>query len=336
MKRILFLSFFFSSFLISSQTILSDSVLGLNCYHDGSISLSISNINSQTLTWFYDDPNLGWIDADTMNSSQFVNANLDTLVTTQCGSYKVEINSTPKFFWVSCPVGFDASHKNIQCFGDSSGILKRVAHSGEEPYLYEWFMNGLPYSSGYNDTLYDNLVIGSYTVIVTDSVGCSDSISANISSPSDLVIDTIFSSNINCRGVNTGSTSCSVSGGKKYVNGERYNYFLISLNDTVSWITRDSISVNSSSVLSPYQITFDSLFSGNYILSIVDSFGCVLNDTFNIIEPQPYQTFASTIFPLICESDSGYLEIDSVLGGGNIDFGFEYSVLDKACMGLEL
>ncbi len=330
MKRICFLFFFLFSLFVHSQTILSDSVLGVNCYHDGSISLSITNVNSLTLNWYYEDSILGWISADTISAITFLNSDKDSLITTLCGNYKLEFNSIVKIYWVPCRLAFTPSQNNIKCFGDSSGMLKRVAYAGSPPYFYEWFKFGIPYSSGYNDTLFDNLVVGSYKVVITDSIGCSDSISTNVVSPSLLIFDTIYTSDINCRGVNSGSFSCSVSGGKKYLINEIYDYFLINLNtsDTISWIRRDSISLNISSVLNPYQITFDSLFSGEYILSVVDSFGCILDDTFELIEPVPYQTFASTIFPLICESDSGYLEIDSVIGGGNIDFGFAYDTIN--------
>ena len=87
MKRILFFFFLVNSLFVKSQTILSDSVLGVNCYHDGSISLLITNVNSLTLNWFFEDSNLVWISADTMSSVQFLNPNLDTLLTTKCGSY---------------------------------------------------------------------------------------------------------------------------------------------------------------------------------------------------------------------------------------------------------
>ena len=330
MKRILFLFFLVNSLFVKSQTILSDSVLGINCYHDGSIYLSITNVNSFPLSWYYEDSILGWISADTMHAITFLNFDKDSLITTRCGNYKLEFNSIVKLYWVPCLLAFTPSQNNVKCFGDSSGMLKRVAYAGSSPYFYEWFKDGISYSSGYHDTLFDNLVVGSYKVVITDSIGCSDSISTNVVSPSLLIFDTISTSDINCRGVNSGSFSCSVSGGKRYIANERYDYFLINLNtsDTVSWVTRDSISLNISSVLNPYQITLDSLFSGEYILSVVDSFGCILNDTFELIQPVPYQTFGSTIFPLICESDSGYLEIDSVIGGGNIAFGFSYDTIN--------
>ena len=77
----------------------------------------------------------------------------------------------------------------ILCFGDSSGSLKRVAHSGSSPYFYEWFKNDTLFSSGNNDTLHNNLAIGNYKTIITDSIGCQDSVIANIVSPLELIIE---------------------------------------------------------------------------------------------------------------------------------------------------
>ena len=330
MKRILFFFFLVNSLFLKSQTIISDSVLGVNCYHDGSISLLITNINSLSLNWFFEDSDLGWISADTMSSVQFLNSNLDTLLTSKCGSYRLDFNGISKYYWVPCLLGFSASHDNVKCFGDSSGMLKIVAYSGDSPYNYEWFMNGSPYSTGPTDTIFDNLLVGSYKVIITDSVGCSDSISANIISPSVLVIDTMYTSDINCRGVNTGNISCVVSGGKRYVASEFYNYYLIDGLDTIAKSESNGSSISFSSVLSPYQVTFDSLFAGEYIINVVDSFGCVLETLFKIKEPVPYEVSGSTIGGmLICESDSGYFKIDTILGDSllgseNLDFSFLY------------
>ena len=330
MKRILFLFFLVNSVFLKSQTILSDSVLGVNCYNDGSISLLITNVNSLTLNWFFEDSNLVWISADTMSSVQFLNSNLDTLLTTQCGSYRLDFNGISRYYWLPCLLGISASHNNVKCFGDSTGKLKRVAYSGTAPYNYEWFVNGSPYSSGPTDTIFDNLLVGSYKVIVTDSIGCSDSILANVISPSVLVIDTMYISDINCRGINTGSISFSVSGGKRYVASEFYNYYIIDGLDTVAKSEANGNSPSFSSVLSPYQVTFDSLFAGEYILTVVDSFGCVLDTLFEIKEPLPYEVYGSTIGGmLICESDSGYFKIDNVvgdslLGSDNLGFSFLY------------
>ena len=79
--------------------------------------------------------------------------------------------------------------------------------------------------------------------------------------------------------VNSGSVTFSLSGGRQYVVDESYDYYIINFNlgDTVSYLTRDSISSNFSPPLIQNQNTFDSLFAGQYILSVRDSFGCVLD-----------------------------------------------------------
>jgi len=320
MKKIFFIILLFTAYSSKSQ-ILSDSVRPFNCHHDGAIFLDIIN-GIQVDNWFFNDDSLGLILADTMGDIQFLSS--DSLITQQCGSYKVVIAGDTSFFFVGCPLGIIPDHQNVKCFGDSTGMLKRVGHSGMPPYNYEWFKDGIAFSSGPFDTLHESLTNGTYKVIVTDSESCQDSITAFITSADPIQIDSSIINNINCRGVNSGSITYSVSGGKRYTASEFYNYYLIRNNDTIAWSNIDSISDNFSSIASPYQINFDSLYSGDYILTIIDSFECILNDTFSLTEPAPYQSYGSTTYPLICESDSGFLQVDSVLGGGNIQFGFSF------------
>ena len=326
MQKLLIITFLLFNLIVKSQ-ILNDSVRALNCYNDGAIFLDLFTA-SQVDYWYFNDDSLGWINAISMQNIQFSN-NLDTLITQQCGSYKVVVSGDTSFYYIPCPLGSRGDHINVKCFGDSTGFLKRVAYSGSPPYFYEWYKDSLVYSSGYNDTLFDNLIIGSYKIVFTDSVGCKDSIISNISSPSLLELDSLLTFNVNCRNVSSGSILGFFSGGKNYTVNERYDYYLIdlNLNDTVSFLNRDTTHSNFSSILNPYQIVFDSLFAGEYIISVVDSFGCVLDDTFELIEPDPYEAFASTVFPLLCESDSGHLMIDSIIGGGNINYGFNYDVI---------
>ena len=342
MKRICFLFFFLFSLFVHSQTILSSSVQGVACESDtGYIYLDVINVNSFTLDWFYEDTALGWIPADTTQfaiwATASIEANLsdnnDSLVTQKSGNYKVVIAGDTSFFYVSYPLGSRGSHKNVLCHGDSTGLIKRVAHSGEPPYTYEWFKDGIPYppnTSPTNDTLFDNLLIGFYLVIITDDVGCIDSSSGNIISPilGALSVDSIITDSINCRGTNQGGINLIISGGKPYTVNERYNCFLINnSSDTVAWVTRDSLNCIVTGSL--YQI--NDLIAGEYTLSIVDSNECILDTLVEVIEPVPYEAYGSTIGGmLICESDSGYFKIDSVvvdsvLGSENIAFGFEYN-----------
>ena len=75
-------------------------------------------------------------------------------------------------YFIPCQLGVNPNnHNNIQCFGDSTGSVGRVAFGGYTPYTYEWFKDGLPFFTS-NDTLLTNLVSGQYVVRITDSAGC--------------------------------------------------------------------------------------------------------------------------------------------------------------------
>ena len=85
-------------------------------------------------------------------------------------------------------LGSRGSQLNVQCNGDSTGFLKRVAHSGSPPYYYEWFYNNILFSSGNTDTVFQDLPAGTYKILFTDSVGCSDSVLTNIFFPSSFKV----------------------------------------------------------------------------------------------------------------------------------------------------
>jgi len=336
MKRIyLILFILFVNTSLLSQTVVLDSVRSVNCYENGSISLLVNDIDNHLLEWYFLDDTLGWIIADTILGFNHSH-NYDTISTPKCGTYKVNILNNAMIltdiaqFWIGCPLGIIPDHENIRCHGDSTGMLKRVAHSGVEPYYYEWFINNTPFTSGINDTFFNNLTAGVYKVLVTDFIGCQDSITANIVSPTEIIIDTMYSTFIECRGTNTGTSSFLISGGKPYINLEYYDIYITESQDTLAQADSLFVSNNFSSTINPvYIITISNLYASEYTINIVDSFGCLLSENFTISEPSEYIVFGSTTNPLICESDSGYFMIDSILGGGNINYGFIDSSLDS-------
>ena len=129
MKKALFFLSFISFFVVRSQTIISDTVIGIDCYHGGSINLVVDNIDTHTLNWFFLDELLGWIEVDTVSMLGLeLSSYSDTLSTLICGSFKVEIyNSLGNFIsstqmdWVDCPLGITPSHDNIKCLDFASG-----------------------------------------------------------------------------------------------------------------------------------------------------------------------------------------------------------------------
>ncbi|WP_109829544.1 OmpA family protein [Reichenbachiella versicolor] len=57
------------------------------------------------------------------------------------------------------------SVRNVKCCGDQSGAIFISVNGGTEPYKYQW-------SNGATTQDIQNLILGRYTVVVTDAVGC--------------------------------------------------------------------------------------------------------------------------------------------------------------------
>lgn len=135
---------------------------------------------------------------------------------------------------------------NVLCYGDSTGSASVAVTGGTLPYTYSW-SNG----SG-NVTSISGLPIGSYSVTVVDSNGCSGSTSFNIFQPTAIAVTT--GSNADIGG----------AGGKMWVGsfgGTAPYYYL--WNDATS-------SVND---------TVYNVPAGTYIVTVTDAHGCVKYDT---------------------------------------------------------
>ena len=362
MKRIIS---FFAVLLLSLNAFsqVASTTQGIDCYNDtGNIFLVFdTTITILSIEWQYSPHNVSnWLDVDTINTP-FVelNSSQDSLRTNKCGLYKavyifdngIQIYSDSIQWSLSCPLTMGQGLDPILCFGDSSGILKRPVYGGDpfvdiignDYYYYEWIFaqDSLGTNSYYfldTTEILSGVPAGWYKTIVTDSIGCTDTIGfIEIKNPPLIVVETIFIENINCIGMATGKLSYQVYGGKKYNTNTKYFYYLIMGSDTIGYSDTTGFSTNFSSLSSANNmqsyykdsIQFDDLVAGEYLLIVVDSNSCLMFDTIIITQPEPYQTFASTTYPLLCESDSGYLKIDSVLGGGNILYGFTGSNIDS-------
>ena len=59
---------------------------------------------SQIGNWFYNDDLLGWVNVSTINDIQ-LSLDSDTLITQNCGSFKVVVAGDTSFYYISCPLG---------------------------------------------------------------------------------------------------------------------------------------------------------------------------------------------------------------------------------------
>jgi len=256
-------------------------------------------------------------------------------------------------FFIPCPVTVGLGQKEkIKCFGDSSGILIAPTYggiifdpdsstvdslgfyspndtTGDEYYKYQWFnasnlLGANQTSIGDSLNILNGVYSGFYNIVVTDAIGCTDTLGyRRINNPYPLMIDTLNITNVSCYGSNNGSVKIAVNGGRKFHSNKNYFYYIIdNNNDTIFRSDNLVISSNfsqlstlSDSSLIIDSILFNNLETGTYNITVVDSFGCVLDTVFSISEPLPYEAFTTELTPLLCITDSIWFFIDSVSGG---------------------
>lgn len=105
------------------------------------------------------------------------------------------------------PVLSITSTTNVTCFGLSNGAATTAvnAGTGTSPFVYTWLPGGASNATA------NNLAVGNYTVLVTDSANCTDTAFVSIAQPPALTI-TATSTLATCGNAN-GIASCNVSGG---------------------------------------------------------------------------------------------------------------------------
>ena len=94
---------------------------------------------------------------------------------------------------------------DVSCYGDSTGVASITASGTAPPFSYYW-------SNGITSQINSNLPSGSYSVAVTDGMGCSETSYFNITEPSQINVTFLYS-NVSVNGANDGSISSNVTGG---------------------------------------------------------------------------------------------------------------------------
>jgi gliding motility-associated-like protein len=149
-------------------------------------------------------------------------------------------------------LSISATQTNVSCYGGTNGIINIQSQGGSPSYDYLW-------NNGLTSSTISGLPIGTYTVLVTDSLNCSQTMNVTITQPQEALAQTNNSINLVCLNDPTGSIDFSVTGGTP-----AYNY-LWSNGET----TQD----------------IDSLASGDYTVTVTDNLGCILITTITVEDP---------------------------------------------------
>jgi len=176
----------------------------------------------------------------------------------------------------------------ITCYGLDNGEATATGLSGTPPYSYLWGS-----SAGNQSTVTaTGLSPGIHSVVVTDSMGCKDSVTVMIDEPAELIVLTDSIAGVSCFGFSDGNIAASATGGLI-----PYSY---------QW---DTAAGNQTT---PQAIN---LIAGGYTITVTDSNGCTATLTDTVPEPDTLILSILDTIPVACFGDSSGSAMVSTSGG---------------------
>lgn len=231
------------------------------------------------------------------------------------------------------------------CYGAALGTATVTPSGGNGSYVsYVW-------SYGQTTATATGLAAGTYSVTVTDGLGCTASGSVTILEPSALVATCSVVSNVSCNGLSDGSASVTASGGSAPYTGEgtftglaagTYTYNIsdangctascsvtisepdvlvancsVVANVSCNGLSDGSVLVSAIGGTSPYSGTgtFTGLAAGTYSYSITDANGCTASCSVTITEPAVLQATCTLVSDVSCNGGSDGSADVNVTGG---------------------
>ena len=113
-------------------------------------------------------------------------------------------SDTISLFEPDAPISILEFHEDLVCLGDTTGFVDITVTGGTEPYEFSW-------SNGEIVEDVFNLSVGIYSVIITDSNLCVETLEVSIDNPDQNIITTDIN-NVSCFGFNNGSIDVNISG----------------------------------------------------------------------------------------------------------------------------
>ncbi len=173
----------------------------------------------------------------------------------------------------------------LLCFGNCNATATANAGGGTTPYTYSW--NTIPVQTTQTAT---GLCAGTYTVTVTDSKGCTITQAVTINQPTQLTVNTSFTS-VLCNGQCNGTATANANGGTT-----AYTY---------SW--------NPSGQTTQ---TATGLCAGTFTVTVTDANGCTKTASVNVTQPTTLGLTVNGVPSTVnCNGDCNATVTSNVTGG---------------------
>ena len=249
---------------------------------NGAIDLSVAG---GTQPWTYN-----WSTGDTTQDITGLNPGVYSVIVIDSNGCSITDSIT---VIQPAPLGNTLFPVHVLCYGQNTGGVFQTVQGGSSPYTFLW-------SNGATTSGLTGVTAGTYSVTVTDAMGCTFVDSATISQPASPFSGSALVTGISCFGDSTGTINYTLSGGVGPYN--------------LLWNTGDTIT------------SLSNLAGGLYILEAQDNNYCVLRDTIEIISPQQL-VVSATFQGIACYGDSNaYVNLQ--IGGGTLPYSFAWNTGD--------
>ncbi len=186
---------------------------------------------------------------------------------------------------------------NVKCFGESTGSVTSTITGGTQPYSYSW-------SNGALSANISTVPAATYTLTITDNVGCTVNTSQIISQPLAPLALTSVITDVDCYGNNSGSVDLSVSGGTA-----PYTY---------QW------SNNASIILNTFAQDISTQYADSYNALVTDANLCQANLISIVTQPVAPLNFTGIVNDVNCFGGNDGA-IDITVTGGTTNYSYSWS-----------
>ncbi|MFM2337064.1 MAG: hypothetical protein RL115_257, partial [Bacteroidota bacterium] len=106
----------------------------------------------------------------------------------------------------STPVTGTRVITNVACYGGNTGAINLTPSGGTPGYTFNW-------GGGITTEDRTGLVMGAYSVIITDANGCTGTVNSSVSQPAALTVTAASQTNVSCNGGTNGTASINTPTG---------------------------------------------------------------------------------------------------------------------------
>jgi gliding motility-associated-like protein len=220
------------------------------------------------------------------NPAVTTNYTITTTLNGCSGSDNVTVYADPQIIIAKTAI-------NVSCNGACDGQTIVIPNGGSNVFSYSW-------TGGCNTASCSGLCPGLYTVIVTDSWGCTATADTSVTEPPLLTVAITAQTPASCNGICDGTATAAANGGSPGAAGYAYLWNTVPAQNTAA---------------------ANALCAGPHTVTVTDPLGCQANTSVTITEPTP--VVVQPISPVtICIGSSTTITALPSGGNGGYNYGW--------------